>query len=86
LYPDEFTVYDVRICDELQKFHNLADQCGFSDKRWAQFWKGYQEFIEAVKAATLKEFSLRDKDRYLWGRSLHKQIRGEIEPDGDATS
>ncbi len=74
LYPEEFTVYDVRICDELQGFHKLANRCVFSDKLWAD----YQDFIRALKAATPEGLSLRDADRYLWGKSVYKSIQKDL--------
>jgi hypothetical protein len=76
-YPQEFTVYDIRVCDELQKFHNLKDQTE-SERRW----KTYLEFCGAMKSSTPAELSLRDKDRWLWGRSFSNQLTGEIDRFG----
>ena len=70
LYPDEFTVYDVRVCDilrdsQLGDFHGLAEMTQF-----ARLWPRYQAFRAAVAAAAPPGLSLRDQDRYLWGRSF----------------
>ena len=73
LWPDDFTVYDVRACDELKEFHQLAN--------WTQFgrvWSTYKEFREAVRAAGPEGLSLRDKDRYLWAKSSATQLREDI--------
>jgi uncharacterized protein (DUF4415 family) len=67
LYPGEFTIYDVRICEELPQFKGLGDQ-PFSDRMWER----YREFKVAVEARAPVELSLRDKDRYLWGKSFYK--------------
>ena len=73
LWPDDFTVYDVRACDELANFHQLAN--------WTRFdrvWPTYEEFREAVRAAGPDDLSLRDKDRYLWARSSATQLQEDI--------
>jgi len=69
LYPDEFTVYDVRVCDELGGFHDLANRHNGESR-----WSGYLEFKAAVERSTPPQLSLRDKDRYLWARSRHNSL------------
>jgi hypothetical protein len=73
LYPDEFTVYDQRVCDELREFEGLAE---ISDPQ--RLWEGYQAYKQAVERETPAGLSLRDKDRYLWGRSFAKQLQSDI--------
>ncbi len=73
LYPEDFTVYDVRVCNMLGKFHNLKSRQNFD-----VLWDGYQEYKRAVEAAAPKELSLRDKDRYLWGKSFYEQLKSDI--------
>jgi hypothetical protein len=72
LYPDEFTVYDWRVCGELP---------GQSYKPWRAFsdglWNSYQAFVRSVIQATPRGLSLRDKDRYLIGRSIRKELEQE---------
>jgi hypothetical protein len=72
LYPDRFTVYDVRVCDALGKFHNLSYTTG------DRLWERYEQFRQAVIDSTPPELSLRDKDRQLWGRSFAKQLERDI--------
>lgn len=67
LYPMEFTIYDARICEELPAFKRLGDQ-PFSDGMWERYW----EFKLGVGASAPSELSLRDHDRYLWGKSFYK--------------
>ncbi len=72
LYPEEFTIYDVRVCKSIGDFQRLGAQ-SFSDELWHQ----YLSFKEAVSQRSPKGLSLRDKDRYLWGKSFHDQIEEE---------
>jgi hypothetical protein len=72
LYPDEFTVYDYRVCDEVDLPYR--PQLCFSD----ELWRRYEEFQAAVIGATPKEITnLRDRDRFLIGRSIRKQVEAD---------
>ena len=79
LYPLSFSVYDYRSCEVLERlypedsFVNLQNKTNFDS-----LWNGYEKFIAAVKEATPSEYSLRDKDRWLWGNSLHQQLEKDI--------
>jgi hypothetical protein len=73
LYPETFTVYDVRVCSELGRFRQIASW-RFSPKLWSQ----YRQFVSAVQAAVKSRMTLRDKDRYLWGRSVHAAAIAEL--------
>lgn len=66
LYPTEFTIYDTRVCEELPAFKGLDDRL-FSDR----MWELYQRFKSAVEASAPSHLGLRDKDRYLWGKSFY---------------
>ena len=72
-YPDEFTVYDVRVCDALDDFRALGWTNDFES-----LWAGYVRFVAAVRAAAPEAFSLRDKDRWLWGRDFRRQLDGDM--------
>jgi hypothetical protein len=72
LYPEEFTVYDWRVGDELG-FHDLGNLSNFED-----LWPRYEEFKRKVEESTPTELSLRDKDRYLWGKSFERQLKSDI--------
>jgi len=74
LYPDQFTIYDIRVCDSLSSFHNLANISDFE-----RLWNEYSRFKQAVIEKDPKEYSLRDKDRYLWGMSFAKQLERDLQ-------
>jgi hypothetical protein len=65
LYPDEFTVYDYRVCEELNISYKDTT---FSDNCWSE----YQSYKSEVVKNTPSDFALRDRDRYLWGKSFWK--------------
>jgi hypothetical protein len=73
LYPDEFTVYDARVCEQLKSFDSIQYRSDFS-----VLWIEYGNYIEAVRRATPAELRLRDKDRWLWGRSFATQLESNI--------
>jgi hypothetical protein len=72
LYPEEFTVYDVRVRKQLN-FHSLENYV-----RFESLWRAYQEYKRRVEESTPREFTLRDKDRFLWGKSFHEQLMRDI--------
>jgi hypothetical protein len=63
LYPDHFTVYDYRVCKEV----------GVTYRPWLG-WDEYEQFKRAVIAAAPQDLCLRNKDRFLMGRSVRKGI------------
>lgn len=72
-WPERFTVYDIRVCEELRDF----DWVGNLSKQ-SKVWDGYLKYRTAVIEATPTELTLRDKDRYLWGRSAASQLKTDI--------
>ena len=73
LFPDDFTIYDVRVCDSLCAHHKLGNKTKFKN-----IWEEYQKFKSDVKNRTPSNLSLRDKDRYLWGQSFKNQLEDDI--------
>lgn len=73
LYPDEFTVYDYRVCDTLNGFRNLTNLTNID-----KLWEGYSTFKSAVISNTPPGLSLRERDRYLWGKSFRDQLKDDI--------
>lgn len=73
LWPSFFTVYDVRVCNELDDFHSIG-----SKTRFEVIWPEYLRYKQAVVDAVPQYASLRDKDRYLWGSSAMKQLERQV--------
>ncbi len=73
LWPEEFSIYDVRVCGQLGGFKSLGDR-----SRFEQLWDEYQEYLRAVCEAAPSHMALRDKDRWLWGRSAAQQLEADI--------
>lgn len=78
LYPDSFTVFDVRACDELRAYHSLGART-----RVASLWEGYLEYAAAVRAAAPAGLTLRQADHWLWGRSRHRDLEMLVRTIGD---
>lgn len=73
LYPDKFTVYDVRVTEVLGKFKHLAEV-----KPFAKLWAGYVDFLKAVEDATPGATTWRERDHRLWGESFARQLQVDI--------
>jgi hypothetical protein len=74
LWPDKFTVFDVRACEQLGgDYKTIPDKAHFED-----LWNGYNRYIEAVKNTVPEVAILRDKDRILWAKSFEKQLNKDI--------
>lgn len=73
LYPDEFTVYDYRVCDTLNGFRNLTNLTNID-----KLWEGYSAFKNAVISNSPAGLSLRERDRYLWGKSFRDQLTNDV--------
>lgn len=72
LWPDEFTIYDIRVCNELGDFHRVNNVIP------ERAWPGYERYRQAVERAVPSQRLLRDKDRVLWGRSAADQLVRDI--------
>ena len=73
LYPEAFTIYDIRVCNTLHAFHQLGDM------KWsANTWREYLRFMAAVRMAAPQGLSLRDCDRWLWGQNKKKALLTEL--------
>jgi len=72
LWPEEFTVYDVRVCEELKRFEELKNLSNFD-----AIWEGYWQYRKAVRAVS-EGRSLRENDQFLWGRSTALQLEADM--------
>jgi hypothetical protein len=73
LWPDEFTVYDARVCGQLGRFGDLAGK-----GRFDVLWDGYCQYLKAVEERGPAHLSLRQKDRFLWGKSVAEQLARDV--------
>lgn len=81
LYPEDFTVYDVRVAmmleeDGKKNFTQIANITAFE-----KLWPRYEEFKSAVENSASVGLSLRDKDRNLWGKSFYEQLQQDVKND-----
>lgn len=74
LYPEDFTVYDTRVCDVLGSFKDAQYKTNF-----AILWERYSAYVIAVRNAVPECTTLRDKDRFLWGKSFANQLQTDIQ-------
>ncbi|MFG1373363.1 thiamine phosphate synthase [Xanthobacter oligotrophicus] len=73
-YPNEFAIYDRRVCREVGLFYDLAEKKDLNE----DLWSSYQSFKMKVAAAVPGAASLRDADRVLWGRSALKDHMADL--------
>jgi hypothetical protein len=72
LYPDDFTIYDILVCKELKL--KYRPEMPFSEKCWNE----YQRYKKLVCEKAPAHLSLRDKDRFLRGRSIRKKAERDV--------
>lgn len=80
LYPDAFTIYDVRVRRVLMSCR-IGDFGRLGQRRWAEkAWRGYLEFVEAIRAAAPQELSrnLRDCDRWFGAKANKTSCAGSF--------
>lgn len=70
LYPEDFTVFDWRVCKEVGVNYPSWSSKSFSDA----LWEYYISFKKAVEETGPQLLSLRDKDRFFIGRSNRRTI------------
>ena len=74
LYPKDFTVYDIHVCDVLDEFKDAQYKTNF-----AMLWEHYSAYVIAVKKAAPEYPALRDKDRFLWGKYFAIKLQTDIQ-------
>jgi hypothetical protein len=77
LWPEDFTVFDTRVCEELAS-NQTEDFSKLGNKSGKQLWLKYLQYCDAVRKAAPEHLSLRDSDRFLWGRSAARQLADDI--------
>jgi hypothetical protein len=69
LYPQRFTIYDYRVCSQLNKYHDL------SYKRSEKAVTGYFLYKKDVVDKVSVKKKLREKDKFLWGKSFYVDLK-----------
>lgn len=78
LYPDRFSVYDVRACETLKADRPEEDHYRLDWPHTDETWTRYLKFLAAVRSAGPAPSTLREKDHYLWGSSLLRSVKTEL--------
>jgi hypothetical protein len=71
-WPEEFTVYDYRVRDQIKGFPKL------NTGNFEKLWEHYEEYRTKVTQLVPIGLSLRDTDRYLYGKSNAEQLKRDI--------
>lgn len=66
LYPDDFTIYDVRVCASL----NIKDFSGCK----SQIDQYFNYFLPKIKNVRNGK-TLRENDKFLWGQSFYNDLK-----------
>jgi hypothetical protein len=77
LWPLEFTIYDVRVC-EILKADGFGDFDNLKNLGMKSLWPRYVEYLNAVKKAVPGKKSFREMDQYLWGKSAALQLKNDL--------
>jgi hypothetical protein len=72
-YPDDFALYDYRVREQIKDFPDLTTT------NFDKLWDGYQEYIANICKLAPQQEKLRDKDRFLYGKSNAVQLRKDIQ-------
>ncbi len=72
-WPEEFAVDDYRVRDQIEGFPKS------NTGNFEKLWEGYQDYKARVSRLVPTGLSLRDKDRYLYGRSNALQLEEDIQ-------
>lgn len=76
LYPDRFTVFDIRACDSLRCDPMLCKAANSSV--FDKCWEAYRKFRDEVLRFGRQQLSMRDADRVLWSTSVIRQLQQNI--------
>lgn len=77
LYQDEFSIYDVRVCDILEKEYHPRKFHKIKNWTFEKLWAGYEDYLEKTLEMSGKS-NYRDADKYLWGMSFYEQLQKNI--------
>lgn len=71
-WPEDFPVYDYRIREQIAGFP------ASSPSNFENLWQYYEQYRTAVSKLGPRRLTLRDKDKYLYGKSNAMQLERDI--------
>ncbi len=74
LFPNEYTVYDIRVCKILEKYEKLANKTNVDT-----IITEYFNYLTDVEKKVPSKNSFREKDKFLWGQSFYLELSKDIE-------
>jgi hypothetical protein len=74
LYPNDFSVYDFRVCESLEEYKYLKNDISDFEK----LWTGYCNYLREVKQYNPGKTNFVDADRNLWGKSFYYELKNNI--------
>jgi len=77
LYQDEFSVYDIRVCDMLEQKHKTRKYHNIKNWVFEKLWAGYEEYLQKTLELSGKS-SYREADKHLWGKSFYEQLEQDL--------
>lgn len=77
LYQDEFSVYDIRVCDMLEQRYKTKKYHKIKNWTFEKLWTGYEEYLQKTLELSGK-FSYREADKHLWGKSFYEQLEKDL--------
>ncbi len=73
-WPEDFPVYDYRVRDQILDSPKVSQSWKFE-----RIWEAYEKYKAKVFELVPEESSLRNKDRFLYGKSNALQLEEDIE-------
>ena len=77
LYQDEFSVYDIRVCDMLEQKYKKKKYHKIKNWTFEKLWIGYKEYLQKTIELSGKS-SYREADKHLWGKSFYEQLEKDL--------
>ena len=73
LYPNDFSVYDYRVCEILNDFSDISHLTNFDN-----IWNHYSKYLKVINETVPSKNNFREKDKSLWGQSFYNQLQFDI--------
>ena len=77
LYQDEFSIYDIRVCDVLKEKYNTDKYHKLKNWTFERLWVAYEDYLQKTLEVSGKS-NYREADKYLWSKSFYEQLKNDI--------